>query len=215
MERFQNTVKLILLISVSFLLSNCGPSSRLYKPEAWEEPLLKESTKEYMPSDVIKNPEKYKGEFIHWIGIVDTFYLQEKDNEVITDLVFDQKYYDYIEDFSIQQETMFISPFGEGKFILRKTMTKTAADSVKEFLNYLVQDKSLGFCYGNFVELKESLPILESKGVRFIPEAYYATNIFSYEVERDSLGNVVIGEDGFPSLTNFKMLKLAGPGKND
>ncbi|MFQ5607150.1 MAG: hypothetical protein ACE5GA_04325 [Candidatus Zixiibacteriota bacterium] len=171
--------------------------------------------KSILPSDVRSNFEAYQGQFTHWVGVIDTFMIESVQNYYVLTIVLDQKYYDYIEDFSIQQERMFVSPKGEGRYYYRKFLADIHPDSAKSELGVLAARQNLGFCYGEIVSLKDGDPVLRGGRIRFVHEAVYATNIFSYVVERDSLGRVVVGKDGFPSLVDFEVLKIAGPGKND
>ncbi len=206
--------KYTIIIIISLLFYSCVPGSMTYQPLEWEQSLLKQSIKTITPLDIVKNSEFVNDKLIHWVGIVDTFEVFEKDGKVIVDLKLDQRFYDYIEDYSIQQETMFISPFGEGKFYMRKIFN-SKSDSLLVGVQKVIKDKLLAFCYGNFIELKNTCPVLDTKGLRFIPKKYYATNIFSYKVARDSSGKVISTKEGYPLLTDFKMLKVPKSGKNE
>lgn len=201
-------------IIVLLFITGCA-SSRPYKPLDWEQPYFESAEKSILPLDVMKDPEKYLNREIHWVGIIDTFWLETHVDTVIATVVLDQKYYDYIEDFSIQMEKIFLSPKGEGKFIHMKRMTSVSADTVRSGLRVVAEKGNLGFCYGTFVGMRDRMPIIEGGPIRFIHEKFFATNILSYEVERDREGNVVVEESGLPKLTNFEILKVAGPGKND
>ena len=168
-----------------------------------------------MPSDVLANSERYEGELIHWVGIVDTFSVWTNGDSVFTEIRFEQHYYDYIEDFSIQTETMFVSPLGGGDFLYGHELAGVPADSVRQMLSVTAKPGDLGFAYGTFREIRNGLPYLDAVRVRFIPEKYFSTAIFKYDVQRDADGEVVADKRGFPVLTGLEILKLAGPGEND
>lgn len=193
----------------------CMASSRPYKPLDWEKPYFENAEKYILPLDIRNNPDKYLNRDIHWVGIIDTFWVDTQNDTAIVSIVLDQKYYDYIEDFSIQDEKIFLSPRGEGKFIHIKRITNISADTIRSDLSKLAEKGNLGFCYGAFTGLDVRMPVLEGGPIRFIHEKDFATNICSYEVERDADGKVIVDDRGFPKLKNFKMLKVPGPGKND
>jgi hypothetical protein len=180
----------------------------------WEEPLLIDAAKIIMPSDVISNPEKYKGMQIHWVGIVDSFEIV-KENDKVVQFFIDHKYYDYIEDFSIQREKIFLSPKGEGKFIFLQSFPNSPLDSLKIFCKEMTKRKDLAFCYGEFNRIENGLPLLHGIRARFIHEQFYSTKIWSYDIQRDAGGNVIPDGRGFPSIGKVDILKIPGPGKND
>ena|SRR5258706_10833407 len=197
------------ILSLPVFLWGCPvASSRLYQPLDWEKPLLAESERCIMPSDLQAQPTAYYGKRLHWVGIIDSVIMYPQGENIRTTLLVNQKYYDYIEDFGAQREKMFISPYGEGRFFFDKTFVAISLDSLKPIFSSGAKKGNLVFCYGTFSALRDSIPVLESKGARFIPSEFFATNIFSYRAERDSLGNIIAGKDGFPKLTDFKILRI-------
>lgn len=205
----------IFLIILSLFVSCIGPSSRYYKTLDWEDDLLAQSDLSIFPSDILNNPDKYDGNIVHWVGIIDTFDIYEDETGTFANIMLDQKYYDYIEDYSIQTETIFLSPIGEGKFYYKMKVTNPSRDSLITILETHTSLKNLAFCYGQYSGLRNGIPGIEGLGMRVIHEKYYATTIFSYIVERDSLGSVVINDNGYPALTEFKILKVPEAGEND
>lgn len=190
----------------------CLPGSRQYQPLDWEEPLLRGANKAILPSDVRKHPDLYVGQPIHWAGIVDTFTVSVQHDTVTFDLLLDQKFYDYIEDFGAQREKIFLSPYGEGLYHLRRTHVGASADTLRRALSVLAARGNLVFSYGMFRGLQDSLPVLTSTGARFIHRQFYSTEIFSYGVVRDSLGKVVLDSHGYPELSDYAIHKLPGEG---
>ena len=128
-------------------------------------------------------------------------------------ITLDQKYWDYIEDFSIQTERIFLSSKGEGRFYLLFPY-----HNGKEFENFIEEAaarEDLMFVYGIFDRVKKGLPLLKYTKGSFVHEKYYSTKIWEYEIARDVKGNVVPNERGLPTITHLKVLKTAGPGEND
>ena len=109
-------------------------SSRSYKPDDWEKPYFDSSIKTAFPSDLVKFPEKYKDKLIHLIGTADSVYADTLGNFPIVHVLLDNKYWDYIEDYSIQDEVMFVSEKGEGKFLVNLTgITPEQLESLRSF----------------------------------------------------------------------------------
>ena len=207
-------VSILVTIQALFFLGCPVASSRMYKPLDWEQPLLEKADKSIMPSDVKAAPEKYLGNAIHWVGIVDSFALPTRGDTIFSQVYLEQKYYDYIEDFSIQRETIFLSSHGEGKFVFNKDLVHAPLDTVLKALSVVAKRGALAFCYGTFTGLRNGIPVIQSSGIRFIPSEFYSTGILSYEVERDSTGRVVMRKNGFPELTNIRIIKIPGAGTN-
>ncbi len=183
-------------------------SSNPYKPESWEKPYYENSLKSVFPSDLIKHADKYSGKMIQLIGIIDSVYI---DSNVNTVFRLENKFWDYIEDNSIQDEKMFISEKGDGLFLVK--IPGTTAETA-DFLKKLQTDKKLFLVYGEFLELSHSIPVLLAKQTRYFDYEFYTTKVFSYEVERDKKGEVVTDKRGNPRLTNFTFFKIATAGQN-
>lgn len=183
-----------------------------YKPDKEEKPLLDASAKTVFPSDVKKNPALYADTLVHWIGIVKDVIIKD-DSSNISTVVFavDQKYWDYIEDYSIQDEIMFVSPIGEGEFHVLVQLELTAEQ--KEKLKDMPAEQTLFFCYGHVIEDAE-LPALKASYIKTVDYKYYSTKIFSYKIKRDKEGRVVTNKYGMPETDEFKMLKVARRGQN-
>lgn len=183
-------------------------SSNPYKPDSWERSYYDNSIRTAFPSDLIAHPDPYLDKLIHLIGVVDTVYADS--NGTVT-FVLENKYWDYIEDYSIQDEKMFLSEKGDGKFVVTLPGVSTAVfDKLKKFPS----EKKLFLVYGKFTGLSNGLPVLAAAQIRYFAYELYTTKVFSYEVQRDGNGNVVATKNGNPQITNFELLKVAGRGQN-
>lgn len=183
-------------------------SSNYYKPDDWEKPYFDSSIKTAFPSDLVKSPEKYKGKSIHLIGIVDSVSVDE--NNRVTFLL-NNKYWDYVEDYSIQDEVMFVSEKGDGKFWV--TVPDLSPEQLEE-VKHFPAEKKLFLVYGTFTEMSNNYPVLAAQQVKYIDYELYTTNVFSYEVMRNKSGDVAIDKKGKVQITNFKFLKVAKKGQN-
>jgi len=186
-------------------------SSNPYKPDGWEKPYYDSSIKTAFPSDLIKSPDNYKDKLIHLIGIVDSVYITNTDSTTAATFLLDNKYWDYTEDYSIQDEVMFVSEKGDGKFwITLPDIKPELAESIRKFAD----EQKLFFVYGNFKDLSNGYPMLAAQQIKYIDYEFYTTHVFYYEIERDKKGDVVVGKKGKVQLTNFKFLKIAQAGQN-
>ncbi len=186
-------------------------SSNPYKPDVWEKPYFDSAIKTAFPTDLLKSPESYKDKLIHLIGIVDSVFI-DTINETNTAIFFlENKYWDYIEDYSIQDEVMFVSEKGDGRF----TVTLPDINSSEiEILKRFPEEKKLFLVYGNFKDVKDNYPAIIAQQIKYIDYELYSTNIFSYEIKRDKKGNVQTDKKGKVQMTNFKFLRIAKAGQN-
>jgi hypothetical protein len=183
-------------------------SSKPYKPDDWEKPYFDSSIKTAFPSDLVKSPEKFKDKFIHLIGIVDSVFIDGSNH--VTFLL-DNKYWDYIEDYSIQDEVMFVSEKGDGKFWV--TVLEISPDQLEE-VRLFPAEKKLFLVYGTFKDVANNYPVLAAQQVKFIDYELYTTKVFSYEVMRNKNGDVATDKKGKVQMTNFEFLKVAEKGQN-
>lgn len=142
------------------------------------------------------------------MGIVDSVYMDSSNNVIFR---LENKYWDYTEDYSIQDEKMFVSEKGDGKFLVSvSNITPAQLDLFKTF----PEAKKLFFVYGIFQELVNNYPLLSGKQIKYIDYELYTTKVFSYDIERDKSGTVVTDKKGKIRTSNFKLLKVATPGQN-
>lgn len=185
-------------------------SSKQYKPDDWEKPYYDSAIKSAFPSDLIKYSEKYRNKPIHLIGIVDTVYIEgDKQRAAV---LLKNKYWDYIEDYGIQDEVMFVSEKGDGWFWV--TLTEISPEQLEEVKRFQAEKKLL-LVYGTFKGVSNSYPVLAAQQVKYIDNELYTTLRFSYEVMRDASGDVVTDKNGNVRLTNFEFLKSLKRGQNN
>jgi hypothetical protein len=194
-----------------------GLMSSHYKPlDPEEEECLIKADKSILPDEVRNDFKSTKNKSVIWTGIVDTvIYSKPNDTVLLVDVYLQHRYYDFIEDFSIQQEKMFVSPFGEGLYVFRKAiMGKQPFDKIKTDLQKSIFKECLIFSYGIVESLHDSIPYLSAENIRIVFPENYATNIFSYKVERDKNHKLVLSEDGQPNLIDFQRLMVPKQGRN-
>jgi len=197
------------------ILTGCPgaiPGSKSFSPEGDLKISFDESLKNVMPSDVLKNPDQYTGKQIHWIGILESYKFIKND---LLRLTLNQKYWDYIEDYSVQTERIFLSPLGEGIFYLDIPFAQSKKNEIDEYFDSASKRKDLVFAYGTFSGIVEGVPILQYRNASYVHERYYSTAIFKYEISRDENGKVITDDRGLPKVKNLVTLKTPMPGKND
>jgi hypothetical protein len=185
--------------------------SNSYKPDADEKQLLEKAARAVFPLDVKKNPAAYIDTAVHWIGIVKDVIILDSNNNSTVLFTLEQKYWDYVEDYSIQDEVMFLSPEGEGEFHAVAQLELT--DEQKQKLRKMPEEQTLFFCYGNIIA-DNTLPAMKISYIKTVDYKYYSTKIFSYKIKRGGDGRVLTDKTGRPQTDDLKFLKVAGRGQN-
>lgn len=193
------------LIAVLTGCASLGPSSHAYKPLPWEAPFQRDYSKYPFPNEISADHDL--GKRIHWLGIIDSFWIDGDDSSSTLHIAAQHKFWDYIEDISIQREVMFVSPLGAGAFVYTKVLNTKPDDSTIAALSDLAHKNNIGMFYGEYSGSINGVPVLEGDRVRFIHRQFYSTRILSYEIKRDSTGEY--------NMADVTILKVAGPGIND
>ena len=97
--------------------------------------------------------------------------------EVEITFYLEHHYYDWIEDFGLQYETLFLSPRGEGTFT---TTCLFSGDIPPIDLIQISEEGALLMVYGKPVSVENDEVIIEPTYIRFIDEYWYTTELFSY-----------------------------------
>jgi hypothetical protein len=154
---------LVLLLGLTALACpGLVPGSRVYKPVSDREAgVFARATRDVYPGDVRQAPERYRKSLVAWAGILRSYEVS-KENELTT-LRFniEHRYFDWIEDFGLQPERLFLSPRGEGMFRAAWSMPVEAFASVPE----KVHEGDLLIVYGYPAEVRDQV-------VGFYPTEY-------------------------------------------
>ena len=169
-------MRYLILFLFSIIFVGCVPSSQLYRPvnEA-ETALFKNSRKDILPNDIKNHPNEFKGLLVHWVGIIDSSWIQSINDTSTITILGDQKYWDYIEDYSIQNEHVFLSPLGEGQFLFTRAYPNISTDSLASLYKVVADRGNLGMFYGIVNGFSSNYPVLKGVGVRFIAGKYFTT----------------------------------------
>jgi len=207
-----NNKTILIFILAVFIIQGCvpGPHTSIYKPSDAESSFFYKADKRIYPSDIRKEFNEYKGAKVHWIGIIREQNIVQHDGHHFLKLKIEQKYWDYLEDFSLQRERIFLSPLGEGNFYFVGGIDSSHLDEISK----VAAPPNLAIIYGTVVELEDGDPKILGDYMKFIDEQYYATNIFKYSIVRDSSGKVVLSKNGFPRLEEFSIIMHPRRGRN-
>jgi hypothetical protein len=106
----------LLLVALSCVA--CFPSSRIYRPTS---DLLRglHGRIDVFPDDVRKDPAKFSGQMVLWTGIVRAKTAVKQEQRDLVEILFEHHYWDFVEDFGLQEAHDFLSPRGEGMFVVR------------------------------------------------------------------------------------------------
>ncbi|MFC2071362.1 hypothetical protein ACFLUU_01405 [Chloroflexota bacterium] len=81
------------------------------------------------PDDVRNDLANYKFSTIAWSGIVKQAEVLKVEGGTVFYFTLEHHYFDWIEDFGIQRETLFLSPRGEGLFMTSWGLAKDVPQS--------------------------------------------------------------------------------------
>ncbi len=202
--------KLVFLSPILLILYACpmAPGSRIYKPVNIEQTYFAQSTRCFLPNDAkkLKN-EIDRNKLLNWTGIINGVNIINDRDSLKFIIIVDHKYWDFIEDFSIQDEKIFLSEKGEGIFYFTKKYPlsyKPKLDSISN--NYEINDFII--CYGNLKNSFENIPELNAQFSRVISNKFYSTKIWRYDVKKDENGKTICKEKNSYEIENLEILKI-------
>ena len=181
---------LSIVLFASMVLIGC-PHSQLYRGlSEGEQEHFSKANREIYPNDVRSNFQQNSSIKVAWPGFITEAKWDEKEGAYATTFVLEHHYYDWILDYSIQKEKLFLSSRGEGAFATicpskpeQKSQTSSATG------NLLI-------VYGTPERLEEGVVFLTCDYARFIKRDWVRTDVFEY------------GRPGEP----MKFLNVPGPG---
>jgi hypothetical protein len=166
----------IILVFVSS--SSVYSQSRHYKPiSEWENQFYQIIDKNVWPNDVIENIDNYKNTLVGWVGIIEKFMTDESNIEYnIIGFYVKHHYFDWIEDFGIENKPIRLSSDGEGYFVCYYYAKKEA--DINELIKDIVGDCIIN--YGRPSEIDDGVIILTTEYLRIIPKIYVNQNWIKY-----------------------------------
>jgi hypothetical protein len=157
----------------------CVAGSRPYQPVSeWEKGELEKANLCIYPGDVREEITIYQSTIIAWPGIVKDTEVYQTDEGINIVFILEHHYYDWIEDFSVQQEKISLSPRGEGLFttewLLKNDTTQSQIEEVTE-PGYLL------IVYGTPVAMEDdSIIDVHATYIRGVGKEWYTTETLDY-----------------------------------
>lgn len=167
-------------VAVLFLAAGCPPfpHSRDYRPcSDWEQREFDRARRDVYPDDVRRNLEQHKSTVVAWPGIIVESTFDVGEDGIDEFFLLEHHYYDWIEDFSVQRETIFLSPRGEGLF---KTSWALKRDADLEELREVSAPGNLAIVYGIPERIEGNVIVLRSTYIRGIDKQWYTTQALDY-----------------------------------
>ena len=176
-------MRLLPLLTVAVAVAGCpgvAPYSARYAGSSdTERKLLAGADRNVYPEDVRKDPEAFRKATLAWPGIVVSSGPNPND-PVISDVVIEHHYWDWIEDHSIQKARAFMSPRGEGQFVCHAERRAIPSIDLR---------RAMAVAYVRPVGIKDGA-LHAACIVRFFPPDWYATDVMDYG--RDGQGLKVL-----------------------
>lgn len=173
------TSRLGILVLLLFLLSGCLPGSRAYRPvSAWEQQAFDHANRNIFPDDVRASLANYQYSTIAWPGIILENKFIDHPDAIEIQFVLEHHYFDWIEDFGMQRERIFLSPRGEGVFRTSWFIKKGAnLEDMKKFSSA----ENLVIVYGMPTKVNDDKSItVRCTYMRGIDKQWYRTDMLDY-----------------------------------
>jgi hypothetical protein len=125
------------------------------------------AAKNIYPDDVRITPAGYIDKtLVGWAGLIIEGQFEEKEDEIEARLTVEHRHFDWLENFSLVQNTFTLSSRGEGRFRTVWPMTKRyGLEEVKRYAS----PGNMVVVYGTPKEIEDGIIGLDAACVRFIP----------------------------------------------
>lgn len=179
----QRWFRFALTAGLCALLGGCPgivPGSQPYQPASdLEETHMKAADYTIFPDDIRKNPASYKDKEIAWVGIVKDAKINKLPTGYQIIFTLEHRYFDWIEDDSIQRARFFVSPRGEGAFMTYWDMPLTADYAM---LQQTTAPGSLLVVYGHPAKnaVIDGVVYINPDYVRPYERSWYADDVMDY-----------------------------------
>ncbi len=192
LKRVMVAVLLVAAAAVSGCATDNSMSSRAYTPpDKADREVFSKARRDVYPKQVRENPARYRDVNIAWAGIVkDVDVVRSKSGLSVVVLV-EHHYFDWIEDHGAQPEVFFLSPRGEGNFMIilepKREMTKDEARKLLPAGTMLV---AVGQIYQPTASDKKYPLVLLTDYRQFIDKKWYRTDVLDYGRDGEPSGRV-------------------------
>ncbi len=189
----QSIAVLVLVAGLAGGLTGCATySSQPYTPPAQtDRELFSKARKDVYPRDVREHPARYRDETIAWAGVVKGVEVFRSRVGPSVKVLVEHRYFDWIEDHGAQPELFFLSPRGEGDFMifLQPKGEMSSAEAAR-----LIPPGTMVVAVGKVylpTPADNKLPLaLLTEYRQFIGRKWYRTDVFDYGREGEPIRKV-------------------------
>lgn len=186
----------LLVVTTVGLAACAGYWSRPYTPNspAGQE-AYKTARKDIYPKQVRQNPTRYSDDTIAWAGIVKSAELFQSDYGPAVRVLIEHRYFDWIEDHGAQPEVYFLSPRGEGEFmIIVKPEKQFGEKGMGQLIPAGTMAIAVGQIHAKSAQDKTRPLALLTRYFQFIDRKWYRTDVLDYGRENEPIKKVEGGE---------------------
>jgi hypothetical protein len=166
-----------LLFAIGLLCSACPfTGSRIYRPDAEHlRQLDAHAERGVFPGDVRRDPAAHADQVLLWTGIIrgKTQISTPKGDAV--EIRIEHHYWDFVEDFGMQRAHAFLSPRGEGGFVIRVWAEALRKDPGK------FEDGWMALVWGTPAGVADDGTVrIDVQGTNCMPPGWFSTEMWDY-----------------------------------
>ena len=182
-----------LLLATIISLTGCATySSKPYEATTPSgEEAYKSAQRNVYPGQVRQNPTQYADVPVAWAGVVkDVTLFQSKLGPSVRVLI-EHRYFDWIEDHGAQPEVFFLSPRGEGEFVIfLKPEKQLDVKEARKLIAVGTMVVAIGKIYVKTAQDKTMPLALMYDYYQLIGQKWYRTDVFDYGREDEPIKKV-------------------------
>jgi hypothetical protein len=174
-------VSILLLVLSTGVAPIVAPQSGPYKPVSdRERESYRRASRTIYPTDILEQPDKYHDSLIVWAALVDSAQDVQAPSGVAVFLFAGHRYFDWIEDRGPRGERFFLSPRGEGTFLLALPVANMLeASKARQY--YRAKTMIVAYGYARVVERSGTrLVQLLVTYVQPYPQTVYRQDVLDY-----------------------------------
>ena len=180
MRMYRRGLSALPLLGICLLSAGCPgivPGSRAYQPlPQWEAKFFAQAKRDVFPNDVRNKPDEANSPLAVWTGVITNIEFLNDDSGRFARFTVEHHYFDWIEDFSVQRARYFLSPRGEGTFLVA---WRIASPVDQQFIEqFSIGDMLVAYGYphvhGDLVGLSPT------ENLRAIKPPWFRTDVLDY-----------------------------------
>jgi hypothetical protein len=154
------------------------PGSNPYRPmPGLERQFYNVAKRKVFPDDVRNSPNKYTKSFIVWAGIIKQIDISEEEGTQVFQITVEHHYFNWIEDRDAPREMFFLSPRGEGTFIVAWSVS--TAQEYPFIRQFAVRDMIIAYGCPSIIE-DDIIGFEPTVNIRPIKPQWFSTEVLDY-----------------------------------